>query len=64
MKDLVKEILGQKIPATYFRGKIQIDGIWSTKDIYCHTAIFIPLWSGIVDKTACVLYFTCEYLVV
>ena len=52
MWDLVKEITRQKGPATKSRGKNQIDGIWSTKEMYCHAAIFIPLWSGIGYKRA------------
>ena len=43
IRDLFKEITGENGPATHFRGKNRIDGIWSTKDIHCHVAIFIPL---------------------
>ena len=55
MWDSVKENTGQKGPETHLRGKNKIDGIWSTKDIDCHAARFIPLWSGIGDYRACVM---------
>ena len=46
---LVKEMTGEKVLETYFRGKIQVDLIWATKDIDCHAIIFIPLCSLIWD---------------
>ena len=47
MQDLFKEMTGKREEATHSRGTNQIYGIWSTKDIDCHTAIFLPLWSVI-----------------
>ena len=33
IRDLFKEITGEKIPATHFRGKNHIDGIWATNKL-------------------------------
>ena len=46
-----------------FRGKNQIDGIWDTKDINYHVAIFIPLWEDIIYHRVCVVDITYEALI-
>ena len=56
MRDLLKESTGQEVTETHFRGKNQVDRIWSTKDIDFHAKIFIPLWSGMEYRGVCVTY--------
>ena len=43
-RDLFKEITSKKVPATHFRGKNHVDGIWATEYIDYHAEIFLPLW--------------------
>ena len=62
-RDLVKETTGKKVPATQFRGKYQIGGIWVTKDINCHAARFIPLWSILIYHIECVVYIPYDTLI-
>ena len=43
MRDIVRELTIMKVPATNFRVENKIDVIWSSEDVDCHGAIYIPL---------------------
>ena len=46
MVDLVERLTGLPGPATFCRGKHQIDGVFETRDIECTGASFLPLRDG------------------
>ena len=63
MRDLVETRTGKGGPATWFRGRHQIDGAFATSDIDCTGARFLPFWYGIGDHRAVVIDIPMQSLI-
>jgi len=49
MKEVIKEFTGEELGPTFFRGRIPIDGIWTTTDVQIANACVMPAGYGIGD---------------
>ena len=63
LRDLVHERTQTAGPATWFRGRHQIDGVFATAGVECHGARFLPFWAGIGDHRAIVVDIPLQSLI-
>ena len=63
MRDAVRARTGTPGPATWFRGRNQIDGAFATQNVDCCGARFLPFWAGIGDHRAVVIDIPLQSLV-
>jgi hypothetical protein len=49
MKEVIKDFTGEELGPTFFRGRIPIDGIWTTTDVQIANACVMPAGYGIGD---------------
>ena len=63
MSEVVGDLTGKKLGATYFRGTKPIDGIWATKDIVITHACVMPTRYGVGDHQMFVVDMQEELLI-
>ena len=63
MSEVVGDFTGEKLGATFFRGKTPIDGVWATKDVDVVGACVMPAGFGVGDHRLFVVDFRLESLV-
>ena len=63
LQDMIRQRSGKPGPATYFRGKDQIDGIWGSTGLDCSGARFMPFWQGVGDHCLAIVDLSFSSLV-
>ena len=63
MVEVVGNLTGQKVGATFFRGKDPIDGVWATPDVAITEACVMPVGYGIGDHRMFVVDFLTSSLI-
>ena len=63
MVEVVGNFTGQKVGATFFRGKDPIDGVWATPDMVVTGACVMPVGYGVGDHRMFVVDFLTSSLI-